>query len=79
VSRAASGTRAPAREPDHVGYFSHDLDADAAALEAAGLPVDIDGRQYGRQFTYHRAADAGLRVELVGEKLRDTLLAMILG
>ena len=65
--------------PDHVGYFSHDLDGDAAALEAAGLPVDIDGRQYGRPFTYHRAADAGLRVELVGEKFRETLMAMILG
>jgi catechol 2,3-dioxygenase-like lactoylglutathione lyase family enzyme len=59
---------------DHVGYFSHDLEADVATLEAAGLPVDVDGRQYGAPFTYHHAPAGGMRVELVSEAIRERLL-----
>ncbi len=64
---------------DHIGYFSRDFEADIAALEAAGLPVDIDGRQYGAQFTYHRASAGGMRVELVGEQLRERVMRSIHG
>jgi hypothetical protein len=62
---------------DHVGYFSHDLDADVAALEAQGLALDIDGREWGRPFTYHRAPAAGIRVELIAVDRRDRLLHSI--
>jgi len=64
---------------DHIGYFSHDLDADVASLEAAGMPVDIDGREYGGVFTYHRASATGMRVELVGEAWRDRVMRSIRG
>jgi catechol 2,3-dioxygenase-like lactoylglutathione lyase family enzyme len=64
---------------DHVGYFSHDLDADVAALEASGMPVDIDGRVHGVPFTYHRAPAAGMRVELIGEAWRERLMRSIRG
>ena len=62
---------------DHVGYFSHDLDADVAALEAAGLPVDIDGREYGSFFTYHRSSSTGMRVELIAGDRYDWLMGTI--
>jgi catechol 2,3-dioxygenase-like lactoylglutathione lyase family enzyme len=64
---------------DHVGYFSHDLDADVAALEAAGLPIAIDGRRHGGFFTYHRAVQAGMRVELIGAPWRERVLRSIRG
>ncbi len=62
---------------DHVGYFSHDFEADIRALEAAGLPIAIDGRPHGVPFTYHLSALAGMRVELVAESMRERLLARI--
>jgi hypothetical protein len=62
---------------DHVGYFSTDLDADVATLEAAGLPVDIDGREYGSFFTYHRSSSTGMRVELIAGDRYDGLMEMI--
>jgi hypothetical protein len=64
---------------DHIGYFAHDLDADAAALEAAGMPVDIDGRTYGGRFTYHRASATGMRVELVDQAWRERVMQSIRG
>jgi catechol 2,3-dioxygenase-like lactoylglutathione lyase family enzyme len=64
---------------DHVGYFSADLDADVARLEAAGMPLDIDGREYGARFTYHRSLSSGLRVELIDTARRDALMQTILG
>jgi hypothetical protein len=67
------------RTMDHVGYFSNDLDADAAALESAGMPIDIDGRTYGAKFTYHRAAGLGMRIELVDVARYDALMSMIRG
>ena len=64
---------------DHVGYFSHDLDADVATLEEAGLEMHIDGRRYGAPFTYHRACAAGMRVELIDVTRRAGLLASLEG
>ncbi len=62
---------------DHVGYFSHDLDADVAALEAAGLPVDIDGREHGSFFTYHRSPLTSMRVELIAGDRYEWLMRTI--
>lgn len=62
---------------DHVGYFSHDLDADVEKLVAAGLPLDIDGREFGARFSYHRSRHGGLRVELIDEPRREGLLRTI--
>jgi hypothetical protein len=64
---------------DHVGYFSTDLDVDAAALEAAGLTMAIDGRVHGSSFTYHSGKATGMRVELIDVGQRDRLLKWILG
>lgn len=64
---------------DHVGYFSRDLDADVATLEAAGLPVDIDGREHGSFFTYHRSPVTGMRVELIDGARYDWLMRSIRG
>jgi hypothetical protein len=64
---------------DHVGYFSHDLEADIAQLEAAGLPLDIDGRVYGNPFVYHRGTHTGMRIELIDGARRESLLNRILG
>jgi hypothetical protein len=63
--------------PDHVGYFVDDLDVARRKLEAAGMPVDIDGQAYGSPFTYHRPTHTGLRVELIDASRRDALLKSI--
>lgn len=59
---------------DHIGYFAPDLARDKRALERAGLPIDIDGTEYGGKFTYHRAPHAGMRLELIDEARRAPLL-----
>lgn len=64
---------------DHIGYFSGDLDADAARLETAGLLIDIDGRTDGAPFTYHRAPAMGMRIELVATRWRERLMRSIRG
>jgi catechol 2,3-dioxygenase-like lactoylglutathione lyase family enzyme len=64
---------------DHVGYFSDDLERDVAALEAAGLPIEIDGRPQGVPFTYHRADASGIRVELISDSWYERLLGSIRG
>jgi hypothetical protein len=64
---------------DHLGYFTDDLDVDKRRLEAAGMPIDIDGTEYGGVFTYHRSVHSGLRVELIDASRRDALLARISG
>lgn len=46
----------------HLGYWSEDMDADSARLEAAGMALELD-LGYAR---YHRpAVAAGARVELI--------------
>ncbi len=49
----------------HVGYWSDDVAADAARLEARGYELEVEGvGPDGPMFTYHRHPD-GPRVELV--------------
>jgi hypothetical protein len=62
---------------DHIGYFVDDLEASQAKLEAAGAPVDIDGKQFGNRFAYHRAPASGMRIELIDAAKRPSLLAGI--
>ena len=53
----------------HLGYWSEDMDADSARLEAAGVPLELD-LGYAR---YHRpSARAGARVELIAVAHRET-------
>jgi hypothetical protein len=49
----------------HVGYWSDDMAADAARLEAAGMPLEFDGAPHGAGIRYHRGAASGLVVELI--------------
>ena len=62
---------------DHLGYFSRELEADVATLERSGLAVDIDGREFGARFTYHRSPALGMRIELIDEVRRESLLSSI--
>jgi catechol 2,3-dioxygenase-like lactoylglutathione lyase family enzyme len=62
---------------DHIGYFVDDLEASQAQLEAAGVPVDIDGTSFGNRFAYHRAPAGGMRIELIDAAKREQLLADI--
>ena len=56
----------------HLGYWSEDMEADSARLEAAGMGLELDLR-YAR---YHRPADgAGARVELIDAAHRTDFLA----
>jgi Glyoxalase/Bleomycin resistance protein/Dioxygenase superfamily len=62
---------------DHVGYFVDDLEGARAQLEAAGMPVDIDGMAFGGRFTYHRMRHTGMRIELIDAARREALIAGI--
>jgi len=56
----------------HLGYWSEDMDADSARLEAAGMGLERD-LGYAR---YHRPAGAaGARVELIDVAHRPDFLA----
>lgn len=68
----AGGPRA-----DHLGYFVDDFEASKQRLIDSGMPVDIDGMQWGRTFSYHRSSHSGLRVELVDSARREQLIASI--
>ena len=48
--------------PDHLGYWTDDLEQDKARLDESGLLPDFDDREYGRPFTYHRSARFGTRI-----------------
>jgi hypothetical protein len=50
---------------DHIGFWAPDIERSAAALEDAGMELEIDGRRMGAVFTYHRGPDSGLRVEMI--------------
>jgi hypothetical protein len=56
----------------HLGYWSDDLDADSARLEAAGMALELD-LGFAR---YHRPASAaGARIELIDAGFRPEFLA----
>ncbi|MYB09145.1 MAG: VOC family protein [Acidimicrobiia bacterium] len=66
----------------HLGYWSHDLVADAQRLAEAGYePLSsydsADGRPLG--FTYHWLPTTGLRVELVDAARRQDFLNWLAG
>ena len=70
--------RRASSEIDHLGYWSEDLERDKLHLQRAGLPIEIDGSEHGVDFTYHRAAKAGVRIELIGP-VRGALLRHSIG
>lgn len=56
----------------HLGYWSDDLDADSARLEAAGMVLELD-LGFAR---YHRPGTAaGARVELIDAGFRPDFMA----
>lgn len=56
----------------HLGYWSDDLEADSARLEAVGMELELD-LGFAR---YHRpGAGAGARVELIDAGYRPEFLA----
>ena len=58
----------------HLGYWSDDLDADVAALEAAGYAVEArDRRPDGGSSWVYLARAGGPRVELVSRELQPAL------
>ena len=56
---------------DHIGYFAPEIARNKSELEAAGIPVEVDGTKLGGVFTYQRGRDSGLRVELIDAGGRD--------
>jgi hypothetical protein len=67
----------PAPRAHHLGYWTDDVRAASAALEAQGLPLDTS-MCFGSPdappiCAYHRAGD-GFFVELVSTKMRKVLL-----
>ena len=54
----------------HLGYWSDDLDADGAALEAKGYAREVSGA--GGVFAYHRSP-AGARIELVHRSVKEAM------
>lgn len=55
----------------HLGYWSDDLAADAARLEASGIPLEVD-LGHAR---YHRSTSGGIRIELIDAAHRQNFLA----
>ena len=53
----------------HLGYWSDDMDADSARLEAAGMPREID---LGFARYHGPAAATGARIELISTEHRET-------
>lgn len=52
----------------HIGFYTDDLEADAATVGQSFCPIEIcsrRGEQYPDLFTYHNNVANGLRVELV--------------
>ena len=61
--------------PDHIGYWTDDIEEGKRRLIARGLPIDFDACPYGSPFSDHRAAHTGLRLELVDVSRRPWFLA----
>jgi catechol 2,3-dioxygenase-like lactoylglutathione lyase family enzyme len=61
----------------HVGYWSDDIGADSAALEAAGYPLEAAGGdgQGNRTWAYHHGA-SGPRIELITRALEPMMATL---
>jgi hypothetical protein len=55
----------------HLGYWSDDLKADAARLEAGGVHLELD-LGFAR---YHRGTSSGVRIELIDAAYEPAFLA----
>jgi hypothetical protein len=55
----------------HLGYWSDDLKADAARLEASGVHLELD-LGHAR---YHRGTSSGTRIELIDAAHKQVFLA----
>lgn len=59
----------------HLGFWSSDVTAGAARLDAAGFPEAFSGCPYGRPFVYHRLDSISAQVELVDLARQSDFLA----
>jgi Glyoxalase/Bleomycin resistance protein/Dioxygenase superfamily len=61
---------------DHIGYFTDDVLADVAELQAKGATMSFDPGPYGRGevFAYLRTPGTKLRVEVVSPEARRIIL-----
>jgi Glyoxalase/Bleomycin resistance protein/Dioxygenase superfamily len=50
---------------DHVAILVEDFGQALSRLEAAGFLIEVDGRELGRDWTYHRGHHSGLRLEVL--------------
>jgi hypothetical protein len=69
-------------ELHHLGYWADDLAATAAAVAAAGLPVEATlgpTLDTPKLFTYHRPPGATVWVELVDSRLREAFAPWLAG
>lgn len=64
---------------DHLAYFVDDVGRQQRRLIEAGLPIDIDGSQFGGPWSYHRSSFSGLRIELVDAAQRASYFARASG
>lgn len=51
---------------DHLAYWVDDLEQSQGQLEAAGIPVEVRGRDLGLPMSNRRSPRTELRLELVG-------------
>ena len=59
----------------HIGFWSHNLAGDSAALACSGCPMQLCGRAGDDapvSFAYHRN-DLGVRIEIVDSAMRDAM------
>jgi Glyoxalase/Bleomycin resistance protein/Dioxygenase superfamily len=59
----------------HIGFWSHNLTGDSAALAGSGCPMQLCGRAGNDapvSFAYHRN-DLGVRIEIVDSAMSDAM------
>ena len=64
---------------DHLAYFVDDLPGQQRRFIEAGLPMAIDGREFGGTWSYHASSHGGMRIELVDAAQRETYFARARG
>lgn len=61
---------------DHLARWVDDAASEAAGLEAAGMPVELDGADYsGPWWSYHRGPRTELRFELLERSRQEQIAA----